>query len=177
MRKIFVSLIVVLLFVVATSTQIIISTKKATAQSAGGGSGGGSSSSAIKYSGGKISVSPATAYTTKESECKSMKPCKNACSATWVDTSKLACSGGTFSLSDITPKSASGTTEYCAETGARAFGGKIDSSKLILNRHKAPTATVVGTCTCMEIKGPDCIPNPVTISTNLAHTDFYGVSK
>lgn len=130
--------------------------------------------SSFKSSGGKITVSPSTKYTSEETKCKSGGTCNGTCSNTWTDMTKATCGKGTFSMTaQKSPKSAE--SEYCVPNEAKGQG-KISSGNLILDLYSEPTSTQIGTCTC--IKGEYCDETEVEqVKIELAPIKIYGASK
>ena len=129
--------------------------------------------SSNKSSGGIISTSPAENISEAEQTCTSGGTCNGTCSNTWTDVTGTTCSKGTFTLTKKSPDSAS--TNYCVPSSAKG-NGDITDSRQIVQTYGVPTATQVGTCTC--VSGEYCDERETeNVSVNLAQVITFGVSK
>ena len=129
-------------------------------------------SSGLRYSGGMIITSTSEKITEAKSKCESGQTCGGTCSKTWVDTSSIACSQGTFTLDVYSPKGAS--TDYCITSSKKGSKKKATSGKLLLSAYTSPQPTQIGTCTCLN--GDPCAPTVVQVSAPLAQIVTYGTN-
>lgn len=129
--------------------------------------------------GGRIFLKPAKIIPTKKAQCEALAICGGNQGVVWADTSKIACSLGTFSLKPNLPTGPIGNN-YCVSATA------INKSKQnlplsipnqILGLYSTTLPTQIGTCTCTNGIAPYVVVTVTPVIVPMRQVTLLGTSK